>query len=590
MKNQLPIILSAILLGVGALFINGCGSGDDAVLAKVDGEKITATELNDIFDRAGKTFSSFDDELKNRKEILDSLIIQRLLIKEAYKKNIDESEEVNRIVLGNKDKFLLDAFYRKMVIDPVTVSDEEIKDFYDKLEYKVQASHILVHDKDTAEMILQKIKDGEPFENLALQYSVDPSAQRNRGDLGYFVWGQMDPTFTENVFKLNPGEISEPFETKYGWHIVKMTDRSPNELRGSYDKMYSQLQSAMESIKRNKRLEEYKKEIMDKYPIRIDTVTCDYLMHKRASLYPPSLLETLPKNDFDLTQLDRDERDLVLASWDGGQMTLGEYISNIKRLKPNQRPDFDDYDGLANVIFNLSVVDILGMEARRSGMEDDPEYKDKLKRFKELTMADIMENDSIPYPGEPDEGEIRQYYDDNQAEYTVPEQIHVYEIMFNDFNTANTYVNKINSLKRFKELASQFTERTGKRTSGGDLGWIERKYYPRIFDLAKETKKGKVGGPIQMGSKTSIIFVEDKKPEHVKDFFAVKQSIKEKLEKLRRRMAFENWVKEKWADADIDINENNLRATIDKSKYEKPEEESQPVQENTEAAADTTTG
>nr|MBN2278520.1 peptidylprolyl isomerase [candidate division Zixibacteria bacterium] len=571
MKNALLIITYFVLFIFGAIMLNGCGSDDDPVIAKVDGEKITARELNDIFNRSGQKFASFDEELQNRRQILDSLIIQRLLIKEAYKKNIDESEEVKRIVLGNKDRFLLDAFYKKMVIDPVQITDEDVKDFYNKLEYKVQASHILVHSKELADSIIEKLKEGESFENLALQYSVDPSASQNRGDLGYFVWGQMDPVFLENVFKLNPGETSAPFETRYGWHIARMTDRAPNELRDTYDKMYTKMRNALESMKRSKRLDEYTKEVKAKYPIHIDTVTCDYLMHKRASLYPPTLLETLPKNDFDLSQLDRDERELVLATWDGGQMTLGGYLGAIKQLKTGMRPDFDDYDGLADVIFNLSAMDILEMEARRSGMEDEPGFKDRIKRFTELTMADIMENDSIQYPGEADEGEIRQYYDDNQSEFAVPEKIHVYEIMFNDYATAKTYVNKINSLDRFKSLASQYTERSGKRANGGDLGWIEQRYYPAIFKVAKETPIGKVGGPIAMGNKTSIIFVADIKPETIKDFFTVKQSIKEKLDKLRRRMAFEEWVKEHREKASIDINESNLRASIDKSQYEQPD-------------------
>lgn len=580
--KKLTLSLFAFLLIIpAAMMMTGCGGDEGLVLAKVDGEKIYAQDINDIFARNREVFSSFDEELQWRKTILDSLIIQQLLIKEAYKKNIDESEEVNRIVLGNRDQFLLDVLYMRKVSDLVDVTAEEIKDYYSKLEYKVRASHILVDNEDTANMIIDSLQAGSSFENLAVKYSRDGSAQRNRGDLGYFIWGQMDPVFQEQVFKLNPGETSAPFQTKYGWHIVKMVDRTPNELRGTYDKMYDQIRTALENQKRGAKLEEYRAELMQKYPITVDTITCQYLMHKRAGLYPPSILETLPKNDFDLNQLDRDEKELILASWDGGQMALGQYLVAAKKVRANQRPDFDDYDLLGEFIFNISILDILSLEARRQGLEDDHEYKRKIKRFKELAMADIMENDSLQVTGVADDGELLQYYEDNPSEFNIPGKIHLYEIMFNDYNMATTYVNKIGNLNKFKALASQYTERSGKRADGGDLGWVDERMYPRLYTAAENADIGKIIGPIPVGGKHSIIYVAEKHPPELQDFDAVKPAIQDKLNKLRRSQAFEEWVKEQRKSASIKIYENNIRASIDKGKYP---ESSSP------AEADTTQG
>lgn len=582
MKKLSAYLIVFLTLAVAASFLTGCGGDEDLVLADVGGDKIYAQDLDDIFERNRETFLSFDEELEWRNTILDSLIIQQLLVQEAYKKNIDESEEVNRIVLGNRDQFLLDILYMRQVIDKINVTEEEIKDFYAKLEYKIQASHILVRDEDTAGAIMDSIQAGSSFENLAIKYSVDPSAQQNRGDLGFFVWGQMDQVFQEQVFKMNPGEISAPFETKYGWHIVKMVDRSPNELRGTYEKMYDQIRSTIEGQKRNARLEEYRNELMAKYPITIDSITCQYLMHKRESLYPPSLLETLPKNDFDLNQLDRDEKELILASWDGGQLAVGPYLVKAKKFRAAMKPDFDDYEGLAEFIFNLSMVDILSLEARRIGLEDDPEYKRKLKRFKELAMADIMQNDSLPIASQPDEGEMKQYYEDNPDEFTTPGKVHLYEVLFNDFRTAKTYALKTRNLEKFKALASQYTERSGKRASGGDLGWINERMYPRLYKAAERAAIGDVIGPIPMGEKHSIIYVADKEPPILQDFQIVKQSIKETLEKLRRSQSFEKWVQDQKENTSIKIYENNIRASINKAKYADIDDSSDTEVDSTE--------
>jgi len=573
MKKSVLMILSLWVFFILPLLIGGCGSGGgDTVLAVVNGDKIYTRDLDDYIARNRKTFRSFDEELAARQTILDTLVIQQLLIQEAYKLNIDESEEINRIVLANKDKFLLDILYQRKVADQVNVTDADVKDYYAKLENKVRASHILVPREDTARMLIDSLRNGGNFENLAVNYSIDPTAKTNQGDLGYFVWGQMDNTFAENVFKLNPGEISEPFQTKFGWHIVKMVDRAPNELRGSYEEMAGQIRTAVENYQRSKRLEEYKNELQAKYTVRVDTVTCDYLLHKRSLLYPPSLLASLPKNDFDITQLDRDEKELVLATWEKGQMTVGQYLARIAQLRiQRQAPDFDDYEGLAYFIFQMNFMDILSVEARNIGLEDDPDYKENIRKFKELAMADVMQNDSLQYPGEPDEGEMRQYYDDNQDEFKVPEKIHVYEVMFNDYSLAKTYALKTKTLSKFKSLASQYTERTGKKQTSGDLGYIEEKTYPQLFKLAKETENGKVAGPVAVGSKQSIIYVADKKPEQIKDFLMVKADIKDILEKKMRKDGFAEWVKNKEADSDIKIYENNIRAGIDQAQYAQPD-------------------
>ncbi|MCX6826080.1 MAG: peptidyl-prolyl cis-trans isomerase [candidate division Zixibacteria bacterium] len=252
-------------------------------------------------------------------------------------------------------------------------------------------------------------------------------------------------------------------------------------------------------------------------------------------------------------------------------MTLGQYLTTIRGLKRQYSsiasPDFDQHDSLASFIFQLNIADILALDARKKGLANDAEYKRKIKRFRELAMANIMENDSIPVAGAPDDGEMRQYYESHQDEFKVPAKIHIYEIMFPNEKMAADYRPKIHSLTKFKEIAGQFTERPGKRTSGGDLGYIEEQYYPDIFKLAQAAVIGDITGPIPVGGKFSLIYVADKKAEEIKDFLAVKPAIQENLEKERKQKAFTDWVAIKKLEVSIKIFEDNLKATIDKSKY-----------------------
>jgi len=93
---------------------------------------------------------------------------------------------------------------------------------------EVHARHILVADKATADLIEQKLKAGGDFAALAKQYSTDTGSKNNGGDLGWFSKGQMVPAFEQAAFSLQPGQISQPVQTQYGWHIIQVLQRDPH--------------------------------------------------------------------------------------------------------------------------------------------------------------------------------------------------------------------------------------------------------------------------------------------------------------------------------------------------------------------------
>ena len=89
---------------------------------------------------------------------------------------------------------------------------------------EVRASHILVKTKDEALKLKNDIENGKiSFEDAAKQYSSCPSG-RNGGDLGYFSKGQMVKPFEDAAFSMKKGEISEPVQTQFGWHLIQLTD------------------------------------------------------------------------------------------------------------------------------------------------------------------------------------------------------------------------------------------------------------------------------------------------------------------------------------------------------------------------------
>ncbi|MEM7566624.1 MAG: peptidylprolyl isomerase, partial [Pseudomonadota bacterium] len=111
------------------------------------------------------------------------------------------------------------------------VTDEALRAFYDEqianapAQQEVRARHILVETEEEALAVLERLESGEEFEALAAELTIDPSGKATGGDLGYFGRGRMVPAFETAAFELEPGAVSAPVQSQFGYHVIKSEDR-----------------------------------------------------------------------------------------------------------------------------------------------------------------------------------------------------------------------------------------------------------------------------------------------------------------------------------------------------------------------------
>jgi len=311
----MKLLKSVGLLLIFTLAITGCGiiqknttegriiDGKE-VIAIVNDDQILKEDFNIQVEQVKKTLEangmSFtgkegEKNLARIKEtVLESMINDQLSLQQAAKENITVTdEELNNSVkeletyYGGKealDKYLteqgmdraqFEALLRdQMIISKlyeeitanVTVTDEEVKKYFEENQSlfelsspEIRASHILVDTEEEARKILNELKNGADFAELAKKYSKDPSKE-NGGDLGFFGKNVMVEEFEKAAFDLEVGEISEPVKTDYGYHIIKVTDKR-TEL--TFDDVKDYIKSNLEMQKKdeefNKNLTEWQK-------------------------------------------------------------------------------------------------------------------------------------------------------------------------------------------------------------------------------------------------------------------------------------------------------------------------------------------
>ncbi|MDF2964062.1 MAG: PpiC-type peptidyl-prolyl cis-trans isomerase [Paenibacillus sp.] len=212
-------------------------------VAKVNGVEISKDQLYEavLASGGGQTVQNMIEKELIRQEaekagvqVQDADIDKEL---STLKQNFPSEEEFNQALVMNgmtleglKEEMKPQVMMRKLLEPQVTVTDEEIKGYYDtnletlKTPEQVKASHILTATKEEADAILAELKNGADFAKIAQEKSQDPDTQAKGGDLDYFTHGQMEEPFEAAAFALETGALSDVVATTNGFHIIKVTD------------------------------------------------------------------------------------------------------------------------------------------------------------------------------------------------------------------------------------------------------------------------------------------------------------------------------------------------------------------------------
>lgn len=240
--RAMPLILPAHLAVLAALaLLAGCGKTetaateipviDQTVAAYVNGEPVFEgdVELEAVargLINAGQEFSADDDE---HRIILDQLIDQKLMAQEAARRQLDRDPSGQRRLEMARERILGNLLVESLVAQQVT--EEAIDKMYaeqvrlQQANDQVSVAHILVDTKEEADALFLRIEQGETFESLVFNNSKDTRTRMENGDLGYLAPNDLAEPFPVVIANTPEGEVSPPFETADGWHILKVKDR-----------------------------------------------------------------------------------------------------------------------------------------------------------------------------------------------------------------------------------------------------------------------------------------------------------------------------------------------------------------------------
>ena len=199
---------------------------EDKFIAKVNGISIPQSRLDMRI--ASIVSQGQPDSPDLRKAVREDLINVEVMAQESVKMGLDKKAETMQQLELAKQAVLVDAFVQNYA-KTHQVSEDALKQEYEKLkvrlgskEYKVR--HILVEDENAAKSIAAKLKKGGKFDKLAESNSKDVGSRDKGGDLGWSVPANYVKPFADAILNLTKGQVSEPVQSQFGWHIIKLED------------------------------------------------------------------------------------------------------------------------------------------------------------------------------------------------------------------------------------------------------------------------------------------------------------------------------------------------------------------------------
>ncbi len=218
-----------------AVLITGClQKKDSSTLARFAGQAVTTADFDRRIEILPPNLKAV--ALRRKKEMVEEMIDERFLEKEAKRRNVESQPEVKELLGAARRKIIIAKLIESEVDRKVSLGADEAEKYYEANKEQfmtpvlLRASHIQVATEEEAKAVKKELQAGADFEDLARKRSLDNTRVRG-GDIGFFQKGQHIPEIDTAAFSMRKGEISEPVKTQFGFHIIKLTDRAEPMLR-----------------------------------------------------------------------------------------------------------------------------------------------------------------------------------------------------------------------------------------------------------------------------------------------------------------------------------------------------------------------
>lgn len=264
-------IAGILCLGTG--LSASLAAGGDKVLAKIGNETIKESDLKEMADAVPERFRYLYTTEQGRKQTLEYIVNVYALAAEAEKEGVAQTDKFKKLMTLAKKDLLARLYLESKKGSAPAVTEAEAKAFYDKHkdQFKTPESvhlrHVLVNSEDQAKKVMDKLKKGQNFADIAAKESICPSKARG-GDLDWLPKGRLVKEVEDAAFSMKKGEVVGPIKSKFGYHVLLLEDKKPAST-STFDETKDYIMEQLDYRNQQKQYEKLATDARKKFNVQI---------------------------------------------------------------------------------------------------------------------------------------------------------------------------------------------------------------------------------------------------------------------------------------------------------------------------------
>jgi len=454
------------------------------IVATVDDTEITETSFQRAYLPVLLYGDKFDSQ-ENRAEMMNFLIGQKLLAKKGRDSHLDTSAHVVRMHEIVENRALSRQLYKTWVRDKLVLpTEEDIREGFVRGQKGIFVRHLFAKSEGDIREYSRRLASGdESFYTLAQEVFTDSILSRNGGALGWITFGDLDETLEDTIYSLSVGQISQPVQSQYGWHIVSIDDSqeevfiTEEDYLKNRDLVYNKIVERRENLLGKQVLNDF----MSQFKIDFNRDITKQVWPEVIAHLNPDASKGGPTLEISglISNLDN-LREETLLTVDGKAWTVQGILERL--------PDLDRsllYGNLYVAASNIIRDEMISREARDLGLQRHPDVLEEVRDSQDQMIEDMYVAqiaDTLQFTPT----HFQNYYQSHKlSKYHAPDSLKIELYNFTDSTRANKALYKL----RNANIVTDPADKTIWVTSGGKMN--------SIFSLGRSIAVGTMAGPVR---------------------------------------------------------------------------------------------
>lgn len=491
------------LASLCVIWISGCAPSDPLppeIVATVGDRTITVSD----FQRAYLPillYTNEKDGAQTRERALNDLLGIKILAQAAEAIELDTVPEIEEWVEPIRRNAMLRKMYASEITEKLPApSETELRKGFRRANESRLVRHLFVQDEHTADSLFRTLQSGKiDFYTAAQALFQDSILQNNGGELGWIRFGDLDAALEDTIYALDPGRVSRPTRSSYGWHLVMVDGIQRNKILTEND--YQLLKPRIERIIRKRETFQRSRQFINQYMQEIDLTFNANVAAPVIQILADRLVSIRDQaaND-ELTNLSNREigylqNDLTpylneeLLRFQDETWSVADLVARLPYL--NSRLMFQN---LQQAIAYLVRDEVLLREAYDRGFANDPEVRAEVQDRRDQVLAQLFIQAKWD-SSEITPGSLKKYYQDSwSVQYAGPDSLYLVGLRFSDANTAREVL-------KAPDIANSTLRQMHIGANAGDyqdFGWQVQgaTAYPVLYNQLLQEPLFTIKGPI----------------------------------------------------------------------------------------------